>query len=73
MDSLPETYNDPKFYMTIVSNFSWVFYKVVPREVEDNGCAFFSFYFFGGGGGGYTTWTMVSVKKIVNTVKMSWV
>lgn len=51
MDSLPETYNDPKFYMTIVSNFSWVFYKVVPREVEDNGCAFFSFYFFGGGGG----------------------
>ena len=74
MDSLPETYNDPKFYMTIVSNFSWVFYKVVPREVEDNGCAFFFFLFFWRGrGGGYTTWTMVSVKKIVNTVKMSWV
>ena len=31
MDNLPETYNDPQFYMTIV----------VPREVEDNGCAFF--------------------------------
>ena len=24
MDNLPETYNDPQFYMTIVSNFSWV-------------------------------------------------
>lgn len=72
MDSLPETYNDPKFYMTIVSNFSWVFYKVVPREVEDNGCAFFFLSIFLEGEGGYTTWTMVSV-KIVNTVKMSWV
>lgn len=69
MDSLPETYNDPKFYMTIVSNFSWVFYKVVPREVE-----VFRFFLsiFLEGEGGYTTWTMVSV-KIVNTVKMSWV
>lgn len=56
----------------MIHNFTWPlypispgFYKVVPREVEDNGCAF-------GGGGGYRTWTMVSV-KIVNMVKMSWV
>lgn len=71
MDNLPETYNDPQFYMTIVSNFSWVLQSGPKRGRGQWLCLFFSFYFFGGGGG-YRTWTMVSV-KIVNMVKMSWV
>lgn len=37
----------------MIHNFTWPlypispgFYKVVPREVEDNGCAFFFFFLF---------------------------
>ena len=73
MDNLPETYNDPQFYMTIVSNFSWVLQSGPKRGRGQWLCLFFFFLFFWRGrDGGYRTWTMVSV-KIVNMVKMSWV
>ena len=50
MDNLPETYNDPQFYMTIVSNFSWVL-QSGPKRGQWL-CLFFFFLFFWRGRGG---------------------
>ena len=39
----------PKFFLTFVSNFSWLLgITVIPREIKDNRYA----TFWGGGGGG---------------------
>ena len=45
MDNLPETYNDPQFYMTIVSNFSWVLQSGPKRGRGQWLCLFFFFLF----------------------------
>ena len=52
MDNLPETYNDPQFYMTIVSNFSWVLQSGPKRGRGQWLCLFFFFLFFWRGRGG---------------------
>ena len=51
MDNLPETYNDPQFYMTIVSNFSWVLQSGPKRGRGPWLCLFFFFLFFWRGRG----------------------
>lgn len=51
MDNLPETYNDPQFYMTIVSNFSWVLQSGPKRDRGQWLCLFFFFLFFWRGRG----------------------
>ena len=51
MDNLPETYNDPQFYMTIVSNFSWVLQSGPKRSRGQWLCLFFFFLFFWRGRG----------------------
>ena len=48
-----------KLCITIVSNFAWVL-TVVPREIDDNGYAFFL------GGGGGTRCILVYVKMVNN-------
>ena len=69
MDSLPETYKEPQFYIIIVSNFSLVL-QWSQEKSRTMVVPFFLSIFLEGGG--YTRWIMVSL-KIVDMVKMRWV